>query len=131
MQVETDKKIGKKLREYRIINKISQREIADLWGIKPNSIAGYESGAVSIKPEYITLFINKYKLPAEYFNVDTINDTFNEPNYNNSNINSIEAMQTEVNYKDKYIEALEEISRLKDQIMSINSLVGAESKKAI
>lgn len=45
-QIRADRIIGEKLRKYRVLNKISQREVAQLWKVQPNSISGYEAGAL-------------------------------------------------------------------------------------
>lgn len=48
------KYVGSKIREYRIKNKMTQKELGEKIGVKNNTISAYERGAIS--PEQDMLF---------------------------------------------------------------------------
>lgn len=67
-KMELSKYVGKKIREYRKKNNMTQKELGDKIGVKNNTISAYERGAIS--PEQDMLF----EL-CKVFNI-SVNDLF-------------------------------------------------------
>ena len=79
-------KVGNKIKEYRELNKMTQKDIAEILGVEPATISKYEAG--TIEPS-----IESLKRLAETFNV-TIDELIkDEEKFDVSKINVLEVLR--------------------------------------
>ena len=79
-------KVGNKIKEYRELNKMTQKDIAEILGVEPATISKYEAG--TIEPN-----IESLKRLAETFNV-TIDELIkDEEKFDVSKINVLEVLR--------------------------------------
>ena len=79
-------KVGNKIKEYRELNKMTQKDIAEILGVEPATISKYEAG--TIEPS-----IESLKRLAETFNV-TIDELIkDEEKFDISKINVLEVLR--------------------------------------
>ena len=71
--------IGNKIKQYRELNKMTQKDIAEVLGVEPGTISKYESGA--LEPN-----IESLKRLAEIFNV-SVHKLIKEDDFDISKIN--------------------------------------------
>lgn len=78
--------IGSKLREYRELNKMTQKEIAEILEVEPGTISKYESG--SIEPN-----IESLKRLAETFNITVDELIRDEEKFDISKVNVLKVLR--------------------------------------
>lgn len=79
-------KVGNKIKEYRELNKMTQKDIAEILGVEPATISKYEAG--TIEPS-----IESLKRLAETFNVTVDELIKDEEKFNVSKINVLEVLR--------------------------------------
>lgn len=78
--------IGNKIKEYRELNKMTQKDIAEILEVEPGTISKYESGM--IEPN-----IESLKRLAETFNITVDELIKDEEKFNVSKINVLEVLR--------------------------------------
>lgn len=79
-------KVGNKIKEYRGLNKMTQKDIAEILGVEPATISKYEAG--TIEPS-----IESLKRLAETFNVTVDELIKDEEKFDVSKINVLEVLR--------------------------------------
>ena len=79
-------KVGNKIKEYRELNKMTQKDIAEILGVEPATISKYEAG--TIEPS-----IESLKRLAETFNVTVDELIKDEEKFDVSKINVLEVLR--------------------------------------
>jgi hypothetical protein len=79
-------KVGNKIKEYRELNKMTQKDIAEILGVEPATISKYEAG--TIEPN-----IESLKRLAETFNVTVDELIKDEEKFDVSKINVLEVLR--------------------------------------
>ena len=79
-------KVGNKIKEYRELNKMTQKDIAEILGVEPATISKYEAG--TIEPS-----IESLKRRAETFNVTVDELIKDEEKFDVSKINVLEVLR--------------------------------------
>lgn len=79
-------KVGNKIKEYRELNKMTQKDIAEILGVEPATISKYEAG--TIEPS-----IESLKRLAETFNVTVDELIKDEEKFDISKINVLEVLR--------------------------------------
>ena len=79
-------KVGNKIKEYRELNKMTQKDIAEILGVEPATISKYESG--TIEPN-----IESLKRLAETFNITVDELIKDEEKFDVSKINVLEVLR--------------------------------------
>lgn len=79
-------KVGNKIKEYRELNKMTQKDIAEILGVEPATISKYEAG--TIEPS-----IESLKNLAETFNVTVDELIKDEEKFDVSKINVLEVLR--------------------------------------
>lgn len=79
-------KVGNKIKEYRELNKMTQKDIAEILGVEPATICKYEAG--TIEPN-----IESLKRLAETFNVTVDELIKDEEKFDISKINVLEVLR--------------------------------------
>lgn len=79
-------KVGNKIKEYRELNKMTQKDIAEILGVEPATISRYEAG--TIEPS-----IESLKRLAETFNVTVDELIKDEEKFDVSKINVLEVLR--------------------------------------
>ena len=69
-------KIGEKLRECRIAQKLTQQELAERIGITPRYLGDIERGAKVPKFETFIKLLNGLDVSADYVLMDVLNSTY-------------------------------------------------------
>jgi len=59
--------IGKRIKELRKRNNLTQEELGAIIGRERSAIARYELGLVNIPSSIIAILAKKFKIPADYF----------------------------------------------------------------
>lgn len=83
--------IGNKIKEYRELNKMTQKDIAEILEVEPGTISKYETGM--IEPN-----IESLKRLAETFSI-TVDELIKEDNFDVSKINILEILREQKNMK--------------------------------
>ena len=78
--------IGNKIKEYRGLNKMTQKDIAEILGVEPATISKYEAG--TIEPS-----IESLKRLAETFNITVDELIKDEEKFDISKINVLEVLR--------------------------------------
>ena len=63
---EFDKRLGRRLRDARIMRKLSQQNVADILGVKYQQIQKYEKGQNRISPERLLTFSESLDVPLTF-----------------------------------------------------------------
>ena len=79
-------KVGNKIKEYRELNKMTQKDIAEILGVEPATISKYEAG--TIEPS-----IESLKRLAETFNITVDELIKDEEKFDISKINVLEVLR--------------------------------------
>lgn len=79
-------KVGNKIKEYRELNKMTQKDIAEILGVEPATISKYEAG--TIEPS-----IESLKRLAETFNITVDELIKDEEKFDVSKINVLEVLR--------------------------------------
>lgn len=59
--------IGKRLKEIRKKNNITQQQLAELLNVSVNSVSKYENGKITLGHDYIVYLCNYFNISADYF----------------------------------------------------------------
>ena len=59
--------IGKRLKQLRKDNHMTQQELADYLYVSVDSVSGYENGRIAIGHDYIEKLCVKFNVSADYF----------------------------------------------------------------
>lgn len=61
-----NKAVGKRIREIRKSNKLTQEELAEILDVTPNAIRDYERGSYGISKDVMALFRKNFRVSVDY-----------------------------------------------------------------
>lgn len=61
-----NKAVGKRIREIRKSNKLTQEELAEILDVTPNAIRDYERGSYGISKNVMALFRKNFRVSVDY-----------------------------------------------------------------
>ncbi len=61
-----NKAVGKRIRQVRESNKLTQEQMAELLGVNPNAVRAYERGEYGISKEVMTRIRNHFHISIEH-----------------------------------------------------------------
>ena len=69
--------VGKRIREIREFNTLTQEELAEILGVNPNAVRAYERGAYGISKEVMSKFRKHFNVSVDYLLFGSDDDSDN------------------------------------------------------